>query len=90
MAVFIGGLSGLKNTIPAKSKQNQRNLTQAIFHGMRYNELVNLSQEAENNGDDKLQRKYERMQSAAFDKHLEALYELPKYEQKRVEKIVFG
>lgn len=89
MAVFIGGI-GSSNTMMAKKKQNQTNFKKAIYHGMRYNEIVNLAFRAGDMGDEKLQRKLERQQEMAFDKHLEFMNQLPKYEQARVEKIVFG
>ena len=38
---------------------------------------------------EKLYRKYDRMASDAFNKHLEYMSEIPKREQAKVEKFVF-
>lgn len=51
-----------------------------------YNLLNNLRDEAYNNGDDKEFKKLDNKCLNAFDKYLELLNELPKYEQTRIEK----
>lgn len=50
-----------------------------------YNLLNNLRDEAYNNGDDKEFKKLDNKCLNAFDKYLDLLNELPKYEQKRIE-----
>ena len=89
MAVFIGAVRG-SNPLTARTKKNQTNINKAVYWGKRYEELVNLGYNAENNDDFKLQRKYERKQEDAWNKFVDYFNELPKSEQKRVEKFVFG
>lgn len=86
MAVLLGAV----NPLNAKSKKNQSNLNKAILWGRKYNTLNDQRDIADGNGDERLYRKLNRQCEVAFDKHLEYLHELPKSEQKRVEKLVFG
>lgn len=91
MATFLGGINGTSssNKLTAGTKRNQANLNKAIYWGMKYNEINDLRDRAYDSGDEKAYRKYDRMASNAFDKHLDYMSELPKKEQARVERFVF-
>jgi hypothetical protein len=90
MAVFIGAVKGSSNRLTATSRKNQANLNKAIYWGMRYNELNDMRDRASDMGDERAYRKLDRQCEVAFDKHLDFMGELPKKEQARVEKLVFG
>lgn len=86
---IISPICGVKRAkISPKKKQNEANMKKAIYWGNRYNELVNLNYKAEDSGDYKLSRKYERQQEAAWDKYNEFRDELPIADKKKVDKIV--
>jgi hypothetical protein len=91
MNTFLGGIFGTSKpkTLTALTKKNQTNVNKAVYWGFRYNELNDLRDDADGQGDDKLYKKYDRMASDAFNKHLDYMSELPKREQVRVEKFVF-
>ena len=92
MATFLGGIFGTSKPTPqvtTKSRKNQTNVNKAIYWGMKYNQLNDLRDKADDIGDEKAYRKYDRQCEAAFDKHLDYMSELPKSEQKKVEKYVF-
>jgi hypothetical protein len=91
MNTFLGGIFGTSKpkTLTALTKKNQTNVNKAVYWGFRYNELNDLRDDADGQGDDKLYKKYDRMASDAFNKHLDYMSELPKREQVRVEKLVF-
>ncbi len=90
MAVFIGAVRGSSNKLTATTKKNQSNLNKAIQWGMKYNQLNDMRGRASDMGDERAYRKLDRQCETAFDKHLEYMVELPKKEQARVEKFVFG
>jgi hypothetical protein len=77
------------NKLTAITKKNQSNVNKAVFHGMRYIVLNDLRDDADNMGDDKLYKKYDRMCANSFDRHLDYMNELPKREQKRVELFLY-
>lgn len=54
----------------------------------RYNELNDMRNDAENNGDERTVRKLERKCEEVFDRYLNYLHELPKNQQKQIEKIL--
>ena len=91
MNTFLGAInaSGTSPKLTAASKRNQTNLNKAIYWGMKYNQVNDLRDVADNNGDMKAYRKYDRMAENAFDKYLEYLDSLPKTERNRVERLVF-
>ena len=70
----------------AKHPKNNKAFNNAIKYLKKYNEANDLRDLADNNGDDKLYRKYDRQCEVIFDKYEDWCYELPKYEVKRIEK----
>jgi hypothetical protein len=89
MAVFIGAIKG-SNPLTAKTKKNQANLNKAIYWGVEYDKINDLRDRADDSGDEKAYRKYNRMAENAFEKYLGYISQLPKVEQKRVEKFIYG
>jgi hypothetical protein len=91
MATFLGGINGTSssNKLTAITKKNQTNVNKAIYWGMKYNEINDMRDRADDSGDMKAYRKFDRMAANAFDKHLEFMDSLPKGEQARVERFVF-
>ena len=91
MATFLGGINGTSssNKLTAKSKKNQTIINKAIYCGMKYNEVNDMRDRADDAGDMKSYVKFDRMAANAFDKHLEFMDSLPKGEQARVERFVF-
>jgi hypothetical protein len=77
------------NKLTAITKKNQTNVNKAVFHGMRYIVLNDLRDDADNQGDEKLVRKYDRMCATSFDRHLDYMDQLPKREQKQVELFLY-
>lgn len=73
----------------ATNKKNQSNINKALYYGKAYNELNTLRDQASDNDDTKLFNKYDRQCENIFDKYIDYLNELPKYEQKKVELIIF-
>lgn len=74
MAVFIGAVKGAVK-LTAKSKKNQTNINKAIYWYNRYMYLVSLDE-------------FPLKQEDAWDKFVGHFNELPKSEQKRVEKFL--
>ena len=68
----------------AKNARNQSKVNRAVKHMIRHNNLNDQRNAADGN-DEKLYRKLDRQCSNSFDKYLEAMDELPKYEQKAIE-----
>lgn len=91
MAIFLGGITGTstEGKLTAITRANQSKVNKAVYWGQRYNILNDLRDDADGQGDEKLYRKYDRMASDAFNKHLEYMSEIPKREQAKVEKFVF-
>jgi hypothetical protein len=91
MAIFLGGINGTgsANKLTAITKANQTYVNKAVYWGMKYNELNDDRDRADDAGDMKSYVKFDRMAANAFDKHLEYMSELPKREQAKVEKFVF-
>ena len=91
MNTFLGGIFGTstEGKLTAITRANQNNVNKAVYWGQKYNVLNDLRDDADGQGNDKLYKKYDRMASDAFNKHLEYMSELPKREQAKVEKFVF-
>ena len=70
----------------AKTKLNQSLLNRVVKALVKYNALNNLRDIADNDGDEKLFNKLDKQCENSWDKYQELLQELPKYEQKRIEK----
>ena len=85
----VGGI-GKKHIGATKKKKNPHasNKKKAIQWGQKYNEAVNQWSVADGYDDEKGRRKYAKMEENAWEKYNEYLEQLPKYEQKDVEKIV--
>ena len=73
----------------AKTKKNQSMVNRCIKALQRYDALNTLRDVADNDGNERLVNKYNRLCENAFDKYLTYSYELPKYEQKRIEKFFY-
>lgn len=71
----------------AINQKNQAKFNKCLKALNKYYSLNNMRDNADGNGDEKLFNKLDRQCSNAFDKYLELLSELPKYEQKRIESI---
>jgi hypothetical protein len=72
-------------TLKAKTPKNQAILNRTIKALVKYNNLNNQRDKADDSGDEKLYRKLNRQCEVAFDKYLELADELPKYEKDRLE-----
>ena len=70
----------------AKTITNQSLLNRVVKALVKYNALNNLRDIADNDGDEKLFNKLDKQCENSWDKYQELLQELPKYEQKRIEK----
>lgn len=71
--------------IKAINKKHQSTINRAIKHLIKYNELNNLRDLADNNDDEKLYNKYNRMCENRFDKYEETISELPSREINQIE-----
>lgn len=78
-----------KLTLKAKVKKHQTNINKALYYGVRYNEANNLRDKASDVDDTKAYNKFDRQCEVIFDKYINYLNELPKYEQTRVEALIF-
>jgi hypothetical protein len=71
----------------AKNKNNQSLFNRCITALNKYNSLNDLRDKADNEGNEKEVKKYNRLCENSFDKYLDYLYQLPKYEQNRIENL---
>ena len=69
----------------ALNPKNQKQLNKVVKALTRYNQLNDARGVAENNDDEKLERKLNRQCESAWDKYMDYMAELPKYQQKLVE-----
>lgn len=76
-------------TITALNPKNQRLVTKASKLLIKYNELNDLRNIADGNGDEKAYNKLDRQCETAFDKYLWACDELPQREVKNIEKVLY-
>jgi hypothetical protein len=72
--------------ITAINKKHQSKVNRAITWLVKYNEFNNQRDIANDNGDDKMYRKYDRLCANSFDKYLWIVDELPKRERNNIEK----
>ena len=72
-------------TLKAKTPKNQAILNRTIKALVKYNNLNNQRDKADDSGDEKLYRKLNRQCEVAFDNYLELADGLPKYERERLE-----
>jgi hypothetical protein len=73
----------------AKNKKNQSKVNKCIKALSKYDALNTLRDAAYDDGNERAVNKYNRLCENAFDKYLTYSYELPKYEQKRIEKFFY-
>ena len=74
--------------LKAINPKNQTIVNRAVAAHIRYNELNDLRNLAEDNEDEKAYRKYDRMCADVFDRYLEYAYSLPKNQQKSIESYI--
>ena len=86
--IGLGGIIGTKE-LTAKTKVNQSNLNKAIYWGRKYNAVVDAQQRADDAGNEKEARRLSRLEENVYDKYVNYRDELPKYEQAKVEKLIF-
>lgn len=72
-------------TYKAKTPQNQAILNRTVKALVKYNNLNNQRDLADNDGDEKLFNKLDKQCEVAFDNYLELADELPKYERVKLE-----
>jgi len=72
----------------AINPKNQTTVNRCLKALDRYNHLNDLRNVADNNGDERSVRKLDRQCEEVFDRYLNHLYELPKNQQKQIEKIL--
>ena len=73
-------------TLKEKKQTNQKKVNRAIKWLLVHNNLNNLRDIYEGEGNEKEYNKVNRKCENTFDKFLEAMEELPKYEQKNIYK----
>ena len=71
-------------TLKSKKPANQKKVNRAIKWLLAHNNLNNLRDIYEGEGNEKEYNKVNRKCENTFDKFLEAMEELPKYEQKNI------
>lgn len=74
--------------LKAVTPKNQSNMNKAIAWGEKYNALNRLRDiaDGEHGSQSKQYKQADKLCADAWEKHLDYLHELPKGEQKRVEK----
>ena len=70
----------------AINKVHQSKVNRAIKYLTKYNQLNNLRDIADGNGEEKEYRKLDRQCALAFDKYLEIVMEIPMRERNQIEK----
>ena len=70
----------------AINKAHQSKVNRAIKHLTKYNQLNNLRDIADGNGEEKEYRKLDRQCEITFDKYLEIVMEIPMRERNQIEK----
>ena len=86
--IGLGGITGTKE-LTAKNKANQSNLNKAIYWGRKYNQVVDALNLAEDADNQKEARRLSRLEENVYDKYVNYRDELPKYEQAKVERLIF-
>jgi len=76
----------MKDLKPINAK-NKVLFNKALDSLNKYYQLNDLREKANDDDDKKAYKKYDKMCQNQFDKHLNFLYELPKYEQKIFNKL---
>ena len=73
----------------AKTKKNQPIVNRCIKALQKYYAINTLRDAADNDGNDKEVKKYDRQCEEVYSRYLEYLQTLPKYEQKIIDKLIF-
>jgi hypothetical protein len=73
----------------AKTKKNQSKVNKCIKALQRYYALNTLRDIADNDGNEKEVKKYDRQCEEVYSRYLDCLQVLPKYEQKIIDKLIF-
>ena len=76
-------------TITAINKVHQSRINKAVKTLIKYNELNDLRNIADDNGEEKIYKKLDRQCLNTFDKYLDIVSELPKREKARIEKQLY-
>jgi hypothetical protein len=74
----------------AINPKNQSLVNKALKYNQKYDELNVLRSNADDAGDVKAFNKLDRQCAQAFDKYLDVMAELPKYQQKAIEMVTMG
>ena len=82
-------MNNKSSQITAITKKHQTMVNRACQWLIKYNEANDQRDLADNNGDEKMYRKYDRLCEKAWDKYLECTSELPKREVNQIEKIYY-
>jgi hypothetical protein len=72
----------------AINPKNQKLVNKALKHYFKYEEINMLRDVASDNDDIKSYRKYDAICIREFDKYLEIAYDLPKGQQKAIDKFI--
>jgi len=75
-------------TILAINPKNQKLVNKAIRHNYNYDKANSLRDIASDNDDIKSYKKYDAICIREFDKYLDVMSELPKGQQKAIEKFI--
>ena len=75
--------------LQAIKSKNQGKVNRAVNWSIKYNTANDMRNEADGDGNEKMYNKYNTICEKAYDKYLDAMWHLPKYEQKHIEKSKF-
>ncbi len=76
----------MKNTLQAKNKKHQANFKKALSWLIKYNTYNDLRNIAEGDGNEKEYNRINKKCENSYDKFLDYIEELPKYEQNKIYK----
>jgi hypothetical protein len=76
----------MKNTLQAKNKKHQANFKKAINWLIKYNSFNDIRNIAEGDGNEKEYNRVNKKCENSYDKFLDYMEELPKYEQNKIYK----
>jgi len=72
--------------IEAIKSKNQGKVNRAVNWLLKYNTANDNRNDADDNGNEKMYDKYDKVCEKTFDKFLDAMWHLPKYEQTKIYK----
>ena len=76
----------MKNTLQAKNKKHQGKFNKALSWLIKYNSFNDLRNIAEGDGNEKEYNRFDKKCENSYDKFLDYMEELPKYEQNKIYK----